>query len=148
MNEGNYLQAKQYSTEEKRARNHNQPTMQQKNIPNKREHTATLTRFYFNRLGASHRHLHKPNEKKKESRLPCGASSLCDRSLSSSCVVPELVPRACTCREPARSDGIVVKGGPRSVPSAQSRDRGLLVSAPGSPFQADDGNRAQEKRRE
>ena len=42
-------------------------------------------------------------------------------------MVPELVPRACTCRKPARSDGIVVKGAALR-PVAAVSDRGLLVS--------------------
>ena len=85
--------------------------------------------------------------KRKRSRdFPERVVPLGDRSSSPSGVVTELVPRACTCRKPARSDGVEVNGG-RSVPSAQSRDRGLIVPAPGSPFLAVDDNRAQEKRR-
>ena len=129
MNDGNYSQSQQDSTYEKRARNHNQPTMQQKNIPNKHDTRQHLQQFYFKGVATSLWRV-----------VPLG-----DRSLSPSGVITELVPRACTCREPARSDGVVVKGR-RSVPSAQSQDRGLPVSAPGSPFLAVCGNRAQEKR--
>ena len=66
-----------------------------------------------------------------------------DRPLSPSGVVTELVPRACTCRKPARSGG-VEENGRRSIPSTQSRDRGLIVPAPGSPSLVVDGNRAQD----
>ena len=58
-------------------------------------------------------------------------------------MVTGLVPRACTCRRPARSGGVEEKGR-RSVPLAQSRDRGLTVPAPGSPSIVVDGNRAQD----
>ena len=58
-------------------------------------------------------------------------------------MVTELGPHACTCRKPARSDGVEVNGG-RSVPSTQSRDRGLIIPAPGSPSFVVVGNRAQD----
>ena len=69
---------------------------------------------------------------------------LCDRPSSPSGVVTGLVPRACTCRKPARSDG-VEENGRRSVPPTQSRDRGLIVPAPAEGSPSSDGSRAQDK---
>jgi len=41
-----------------------------KEIPRLTRHTATLTQFYFDPTGASHRHLHKTNEKKRSRDFP------------------------------------------------------------------------------
>ena len=76
--------------------------MQQKTIPNYATHGNTYNSSILKPTGASHSHLHKPNEK-KEKRTSLRASSL-------GVTAPELVPRACTCRRPARSDGVVAKG--------------------------------------
>ena len=107
----------------KRAIIYNQnKTMQQKNYSELTRHTATLITVLLQPTGASHKHLHKPNEKKKESRLPLARRpSLRDRSSSPSGVGHWA--RACTCtrRWSIRSDGIVVKGGaPSRLPSLGS----------------------------
>jgi len=47
-----------------------------KEIPRLTRHTATLIQFYFEPTGASHSHLHKPNEKKMGVATSLGASSL------------------------------------------------------------------------
>ena len=66
-----------------------------KEYPNKREHTATLRRFYIMiPTGASHKHLHiNPNEKKTGKRV---ATSLLRVDPQHDC--PELVPRASRAR--------------------------------------------------
>ena len=108
--------------------------MQQKTIPNDATHGNTYNSSILKPTGASHSHLHKPNEKKEK------GTSL--RASSLFATAPELVPRACTCRRPARrparSDGVVEKrrrapSRQRSIPSAQFRGRGLLASHPARP---------------
>ena len=91
--------------------------MQQKTIPNYATHGNTYHSSILNPTGASHSHLHKPKKKNKRKGV---ATSLCASSLG--VTAPELVPRACTCRRPARSDGVVEKGRapsrPRSIGTA------------------------------
>ena len=41
-----------------------------KEIPRLTRHTATFTQFYFDPTGASHKHLHKTNEKKRSRDFP------------------------------------------------------------------------------
>ena len=63
----------------------------------------------------------RPKEKEKKVTSLSARRPLCDRPLSPSGVVTGLVPRACTCRKPALSDG-VEENGRHSVPRAGSRD--------------------------
>ena len=51
----------------------------------------------------------RPKEKEKKVTSLSARRPLCDRPLSPSGVVTGLVPRACTCRKPARSDGVEEK---------------------------------------
>ena len=130
MKKGNYLQCKQN-------------TMQQKEYP---ELNATHGNTYNSSI-LTHRRLpqsftQNPMKRKRVTSLSA-RRPLGDRPSSPPGVVTELVPRACTCRKPARSGG-VEENGRCSVPSAQSRDRGLIVPAPGSPSFVVDGNRAQD----
>ena len=113
--------------------------MQQKTIPNYATHGNTYNSSILKPTGASHSHLHKPKEKNKRKGV---ATSLCASSLFAT--APELVPRACTCRRPARrparSDRLVVKRRALRPVSAVSGPRAARL-APGSPFLVVDGNR-------